>query len=72
MKILEFPTERTPAGKVAALTRQVELLLAEKQVVGLLLDHVDRLSEARDALKPRENFFRRDQIQPAFNAGRVR
>lgn len=72
MDILKFPIERTPAGRVVLLTKQVEILLAEKRVVGSLLDHLDQLAEARRLLgKSDSNRFRRDQVQPAFNVGRV-
>ena len=69
MKILEFPVERTPAGKVAKVTRQVELLLQQKCVTNLLLDHLGRLAAARRELAKPQRYFRRDQVA-AFNVDR--
>jgi len=72
MSILKFPIERTAAGKAALLTRQVEILLREKRVVGTLLEHLDRLTEIRrDFCRAEGAGFRRDQVQPAFNTGRT-
>ena len=72
MSIINFPIERTPAGKAALLTRQVEILLQEKRIVGTLLGHLDRLAEIRrDFSKTEGRDFRRDQVQPAFNTGRT-
>ena len=37
LTIIEFPIERTPAGKAALLTKQVEFLLREKCVTDVLI-----------------------------------
>ena len=65
MTIIEFPIERTPAGKVIKLTRQVELMLREKCVTDVLIASLERLADRRRELENSpQDYFRRDQVEP--------
>ena len=67
MNIIEFPIERTPAGKVAMITRQVEFILREKCVTDVLIASLERLAAVRRELADdrQQVCFRRDQSGPA-------